>query len=169
MPKKILKMKFVFLLSMLMSLFGCRDANGEKPEGPFKYYEYRSTTMREYPHEYYRLEDSEEDGLTLSWARCNSPITVIRVPETAARQVTALIEQYKLYKLAKSYTPPFDVRDGIMWHVYFAFGKSHTSCSADNAWPPKDLRDGIDAVNAFFGELIDASQETDIIRVIDNR
>lgn len=153
---------------MLLSLFGCGDAGGKKPEGPFKYYEYRSTTMREYPHEYYRLEFSEEDGLTLSWAKCSSPVTVLRVPETAAQEVTDLINQYGLYKLKRSYSPPFDVRDGMMWHVYFCFGKDHTSCSADNAWPPEKMKEGIKAINAFFNQLIESSCEDDVIRVVDD-
>lgn len=140
---------------MSLSLFGCNLAEGRKPEGAFKYYEYRSSTMREYPHEYYRLEYTEENVLTLSWSKCNSPEAVIPVPDQVAEEVKALILEYKLYKLKRSYKPPFDVRDGIMWHVYFGIGDGHTSCSADNAWPPTRLREGIEAVNAYLNRLID--------------
>ena len=148
-------MKFLLLMTMLLSLSCCGYGNGKKPEGAFKYYEYRSTTMREYPHEYYRLEYSEENGLTLSWAKCNSPVAVVPVPDSAAQEVASLIKQYKLYKLKRTYRPPFDVRDGIMWHVYFCFGDDHTSCSADNAWPPDKLKQGIQAINDYLNTLIE--------------
>ena len=161
-------MKF-FLIALLMSLFSCSGGNGVKPEGAFKYYEYKSSTMREYPREYYLLEVSEENGLTLTWSKSNSPYTVLRVPEEASEKVRALINQYKLYKLKDSYLPPFDVRDGEMWHVYFRFEKGNKSCSADNAWPPKELWSGVEAVNAYFNTLIEASGEADIIEVKPNR
>ncbi|MBO4476596.1 MAG: hypothetical protein J5737_07750 [Bacteroidales bacterium] len=155
---------------MLLSLFGCGKSgddfeNGKKPEGAFKYYEYRSTTMREYPREYYRLENTEDKGLTLSWAKSNSPVTVLRVPEESVEKLTSLINQYKLYKMKDRYTPPFDVRDGIMWHVYFRYEGSSTSTSADNAWPPEPMKKGIEEINAYFGRLIEASSQEDIIEV----
>ncbi|MBR4809507.1 MAG: hypothetical protein IK031_04435 [Bacteroidales bacterium] len=153
-------MKYICLI-MLLSLLGC----AQKPEGEFKYYEYRSTTMREYPREYYRLERTPENGLTLSWAQHNSPVTVIRVPEEAAEKLTSIILNHRLYTLKHGYTPPFDVRDGIMWHVYFCFEKGDCSCSSDNAWPPALLRNGIEKANAYFCELISASAEEDILEV----
>ncbi|MCR5326676.1 MAG: hypothetical protein K6E37_08035 [Bacteroidales bacterium] len=166
-------MKLMLLLSMFMSLFGCtsweNDNEGRKPEGAFMYYEYRSTTMREYPHEYWRLENTKESGLTLSWAKCNSDITVLRVPEEAVQKLTDLVNQYKLYKLKSSYKPPFDVRDGIMWHVYIRYEKSDTYSSADNAWPPKALWSGIEAINAYLDTLISASTESDILEIKKNR
>ena len=150
---------------MSLPLFSNIYASGKKPDGPFKYYEYRSTTMREYPHEFYRLEATEEHGLTLSWAKSNSPVTVLRVPENAAQELKALVEEYKLYRLRHMYTPPFDVRDGIMWHVYFTIGECDISCNGDNAWPPGKLREGIEAINAYFNKLIEASTEEDVIEV----
>ena len=156
-------------MAMLMTMFGCTGADCNKQEGAFKYYEYRSTTMREYPREYYRLEDTEEHGLTLSWAKSNSPITVIRVPQESAEKLRSLVKEYNLFKLKHSYTPPFDVRDGIMWHVYIRFENKNVYTSADNAWPPGRLNDGIKAVNAWFNELIDASSQEDIIEVKEER
>ena len=150
---------------MILSMFGCSDMGSKKLEGPFKYYEYRETTMREYPHEYYNLEMTEEHGLTLSWAKCNSPVTVLRVPESAVQGLRSLIEDHKLYKLKSSYRPPFDVRDGYMWDLHFRFGSESVSSCADNARPPEKLQQGIEAVNAFFNKLIDASTEDDIIEV----
>ena len=94
---------------------------GAKPSGAFKYYEYNSSTMREYPHEYYRLEYSGREGAVLSWAKCNSEVVRVRVPEDAVRKVDSLICSYKLYKLKKTYRPPFMVHDGIQWHVYFGY------------------------------------------------
>lgn len=158
-------MKLLFL-AMLMSLFGCSNT---KPDGAFKYYEYRSTSMREYPREFYRLEYNEEKVLTLTWSKSNSDFTVLRVPEEAVQKVTGLIEQYKLYRLKDSYTPPFDVRDGIMWHVYIRYEKGSISCSADNAWPPKALWSGVEAINAYCNTLIESSREEDIIEVRQNR
>lgn len=152
-------MKFLIILAMSLSLFGLGDKNGKKPEGPFKYYEYRSTTMREYPREYYRLEYTEENGLTLSWSKSNSPVKVVPVPEKTAEDLRALILEYELYKLKPSYMPPGDVRDGIMWHIYFCFGENKTSCSADNAWPKDKLLEGIKAVNAFFNQFIEEAPE----------
>lgn len=155
---------------MLMSLFGCGKGNdNKKPEGAFKEYEYRETTMREYPCLFYLLENTEESGLTLSWAKHNSDITVLRVPEEAAEKLTALINEYKLHKLKNSYRPPFDVRDGTMWHVYIRYEKSRISCSADNAWPPKELWAGIEAINAYLDGLIEASKEEDIIEIKKDR
>ncbi|MBO4671050.1 MAG: hypothetical protein J5640_04315 [Bacteroidales bacterium] len=153
-----------------MSLFGCgkEDAN-RKPEGAFKEYEYKESNMREYPAEYYLLEVSKDNGLTLTWAKHNSDFTVLRVPEDAAEKLTALINEHKLHKLKNSYRPPFDVRDGTMWHVYIRYEKSRISCSADNAWPPKDLWNGILAINAYLDSLIEASRESDIIEVRKNR
>lgn len=151
-------MKFLVLLAMTLSLFSCNE-NDKKLEGPFKYYEYRSTTMREYPREYYRLERTEDGSLTLTWAKSSSPEAVLAVPDEAAEQVKSLIEEYKLYKLKSSYRPPFDVRDGIMWHVYFSVGETHISCSADNAWPPEKLREGIEAVNACLSNWIEKAAE----------
>ena len=68
------------IITMIMSL-------GAKPSGAFKYYEYNSSTMREYPHEYYRLEYSGQEGAVLSWAKCNSEVVRVRVPEDALRKV----------------------------------------------------------------------------------
>ena len=135
-----------------MSLLG-------KPSGAFKYYEYRSSTMREYPKEYYRLEYSEESGTTLAWAKSNSSITVIHVPEDAVEKLDSLIEHYKLYRLKKMYRPPFTVHDGIQWHVYFGYEQGNISCIADNAWPPEPLKEGIKAVNAYINSLIEAAKE----------
>ena len=157
-----------FILTLMISLFGCGIANNAKPEGAFQYYEYRSTTMREYPREYYRLENTAEQGLTLTRSKSNSPYTVMRVSAAAAEQVRSLINEYKLYRLKDSYRPPFDVKDGIMWHVYFKFDKGSVSCSADNAWPPEALLSGIKAVNAYCNSLIEASGPEDIIEVRDN-
>ena len=162
-------MKLLPIIIMLLSLFGSHSSQDNalayygKPAGDFKYYEYRSSTMREYPREYYRLEASEDAGVTLSWAKSNSKVTVLRVPAEAVRKVDAMIDEYKLYRLKKMYTPPFRVHDGIQWHVYFRYGKGGVSCTADNAWPPDTLKEGIKAVNAYFNALIEASKEEDII------
>ena len=162
-------MKHILIIAMILSIFGCGDNGSKKLEGPFKYYEYRETTMRAYPHEYYRLEMTEEQGMTLSWAKVNSPVTVLRVPESAAQELKSLILEHKLYNLKDSYKPPFRVLDGYMWHLYFRFGSEGVSCSADNARPPKQLQEGIEAINAFFNRLIDASTEDDIIEVKEER
>ena len=161
-------MKPLFLV-ILMSLFGCIGSGCSKPDGAFKYYEYRSTTMRSYPYEYYRLEKTEENGVTLSWSKNSSDYTVIRVPEEAAAQVASLVSQYRLHDLKETYRTPFDVRDGTMWHVYITFENKSTSCSADNAWPPKRLWSGIEAINAYCNSLIEASVEADIIEIKPNR
>lgn len=164
-------MKLLLLMSMIMSLFGCSmgETEGRRPEGAFKYYEYRSTTMREYPHEFWRLENTQENGLTLTWSKSNSDYTVLRVPEEAAQKLTGLVKEHKLYRLKSTYKPPFDVRDGTMWHVFIRYEKSSIDCSADNAWPPKALWEGVKAVNAYLDSLIQASTEDDIIEVRPNR
>ena len=158
-------MKLLAIIAMMMSLFG----NSGKPAGAFKYYEYRSTTMREYPHEYYKLEVSEEQGVTLSWAKSNSDITVLRVPEETVQKLDAMIDQYKLPKLKNNYHPPFMVHDGMMWHVYIRYEKGGISSGGDNAWPGDPQKEGIKAVNAYFETLIEASSEEDIIEVKSNR
>ena len=135
---------------MIMSL-------GAKPSGAFKYYEYRSSTMREYPHEYYRLEYSEKEGAVLSWAKCNSDEVRLSVPDEAVQAVDSLISSYKLYRLKKTYRPPFKVLDGTQWHVYISYEGGGVSCSADNAWPPENLKEGIKAVNAYLASLAKAS------------
>ena len=162
-------MKFLAIIAMMMSLFGSDGLLGGKPAGAFKYYEYRSTTMREYPREYYKLESSDKDGVTLSWAKSNSNITVLHVPEESVQKLDSLIDGYKLYNLKKEYHPPFMVHDGIMWHVYIQYEKGGVRCTADNAWPPEKLKEGIKAVNAYFNTLIEASKEEDIIEVKSNR
>lgn len=162
-----LKMSLLVITAMLLSAIGCDF--GKKPEGAFKYYEYGSSTMRAYPYEFYRLEYTEENGPTLSWAKNSSDVTVIRVPEQAVQEVTSLIEKHKLYRLKRSYSPLMDVRDGTMWHVYFRIGEHSTSCEGDNAWPSQKKYEGILAVNACFNQLIESSQEADIIEVKDYR
>lgn len=161
----ILYMKALLITAMLFSLFGCGTANGIKLNGDLEYYQYKSFTMRAYPAEYYRLEYTEGKDLTLAWARNSSPVTVIRVPAEAARKVTSLIEEYKLYNLKESYTPPFKVLDGISWNVSFSVGGKEIYSSGENAWPAEKIRDGIKAINACFGTLIDASKEEDVLEV----
>ena len=125
--------------------------------------------MREYPHEFWRLENTQENGLTLTWSKSNSDYTVLRVPEEAAQKLTGLVKEHKLYRLKSMYKPPFDVRDGTMWHVFIRYEKSSIDCSADNAWPPTALWNGVKAVNAYLDSLIQASTEDDIIEVRPNR
>ena len=125
--------------------------------------------MREYPHEFWRLENTEEHGLTLTWSKSNSDYTVLRVPEEAAQKLTELVKEHKLYRLKSTYKPPFDVRDGTMWHVFIRYEKSSIDCSADNAWPPTALWNGVKAVNAYLDSLIQASTADDIIEVRPNR
>ena len=125
--------------------------------------------MREYPHEFWRLENTQENGLTLTWSKSNSDYTVLRVPVEAAQKLTELVKEHKLYRLKSTYKPPFDVRDGTMWHVFIRYEKSSIDCSADNAWPPTALWNGVKAVNAYLDSLIQASTEDDIIEVRPNR
>ena len=125
--------------------------------------------MREYPHEFWRLENTQENGLTLTWSKSNSDYTVLRVPEQAAQKLTGLVKEHKLHRLKSTYKPPFDVRDGTMWHVFIRYEKSSIDCSADNAWPPKALWEGVKAINAYLDGLIQASTEDDIIEVRPNR
>lgn len=125
--------------------------------------------MREYPHEFWRLENTQENGLTLTWSKSNSDYTVLRVPEEAAQKLTGLVKEHKLYRLKSTYKPPFDVRDGTMWHVFIRYEKSSIDCSADNAWPPKALWEGVKAINAYLDGLIQASTADDIIEVRPNR
>lgn len=141
------------IIAMLLSVLGCGSAGCCRPEGALKYYEYRSTTMREYPHEFYRLERSEEKGLILTRAANGSEETTFAVPEEVAEKVAFLINEYKLYRLKETYRPPCQVLDGTMWHLYFKFDKGGVSCSADNAWPPKRLQEGIEAINSYLGSI----------------
>ena len=153
-------MKSIVIIAMLMSLFG-----GGKPAGEFKYYEYRCTSMREYPREYYKLERTEENGVTLSWAKRNSDITVLRVSDEAAGKVDAMVDEYKLQNLKNLYQPPFRVLDGFQWSLYIRYDKGGISSGGDNAWPGSPQKEGIKAVNAYLDTLIEASGEEDIIEV----
>lgn len=165
----MIMIKNLLITAMLFSLLGCGDANGIKPEDTFKYYEYGSSTMRSYPYEYYRLEYNADNVLTLAWARNSSSVTVIRVSEDVAREIAALVNQYRLYNLKDSYRPSVRILDGMMWHTYFTIGDKHISCSGENAWPPTRQKTGIEAVNAYFGTLIEAAREEDILEVKDFR
>ena len=152
-------------LAMLMTFLGC---SGNRPSGAFGYYEYRYTTMGEYPREYYRLEYNADHVLTLTWAKDCSDYTVLRVPEDAVQELTGLICKHKLYRLKDSYQPLFDIRDGDMWHVYYSYEKGYVGCSAYHSRPPKALWAGVQAVNAYFSSLIEALSEDDILEVRKN-
>ena len=162
-------MNYLLISAMLFSLFGCSGANGINLEGAFRYYEYQSSTMRAYPYEYYRLECSEDGALTLSWSKVSSDLTVLRVPDDAAREAVSIIEQYRLTGLKSSYRPVGRVLDGTMWHVYFTVGEKDISCNGENAWPAERQRKGIEAMNAYFNTLIEAAKEEDILEVKDFR
>ena len=132
-------------------------------------YEYESNTMREYPHEYYRLGYSEENGITLSWAKSNSNITVLHVSKEAMEKVAAMINEYKLTKLKNSYVPPVMIHDGIQWSISIRSGKKHVSSHGSNAWPPDKQKDGINEIHAYLDSLIEAATEEDVIEVKNNR
>ena len=146
-------------------------SDGEQPQDldEITSYEYESNTMREYPHEYYRLGYSEENGITLSWAKSNSNITVLHVSKEAMEKVAAMIDEYKLTKLRNSYVPPVMVHDGIQWSLSIRSGKKHVSSHGSNAWPPDKQKDGINEIHAYLNSLIEAAAEEDVIEVKNNR
>lgn len=109
--------------------------------------------------EYYRLEQTEDRGLILFWAKNSSPVAEISVPDEAVQKVTELIMQYRLYTIKSSYKPPCHVLDGTMWHMYYRYSKDSTTCSCDNAWPPNNLWKGILAINAYLNSFVEAASE----------
>lgn len=134
-----------------------------KFEGPVTSYEYCYNATMAYPLEYYRLETTEEGVARLGHSKGENEIIWIKVDQEVFDTVADLIRQYKLYKLKRDYEPPFEVLDGRSWYLHANNGKDGFSSSGYNAWPPKKLREGIDAVNAYLKSLIDAATPDDII------
>ena len=121
--------------------------------------------MRLVPAEYYLLECTEEGELHFTWSRGGDEGKTIKVSEEVREKVDAMRREYNLNKLKESYTPPFNVLDGVMWHVEFRYENRDKSIysSGENAWPAERLREGITAINTYLLSLGEAATEADII------
>ena len=160
-------MKYLLIISMLLSLFGCKpggryDDRNRKHEGPIRYYEFNLSEMRMSNKRYYRLDCLESGEVKLDWTKYGKEISTIMVPQEVPEHINALVEEYQLYKLkTKPYLPPFHVLDGYMWHVYIGYEDGSISAHGDNAWPSENLRAGINAINDYLDTLLpeDSSEE----------
>ena len=154
-------MKTLMAFAGLMAILGC----GPKfPEGtPVSYqYSYSGTMM--YYITWYRVAQTGDKGVTISYsADCSPEITVIKAPADALVRIGALAREYKLNKLSSSYVPTMEIMDGYGWHMFMEYPDDYISSGGTNAWPPDKLWSGIAAINAYIQGIIDASTEADII------
>ena len=155
-------MKYLLIFTMILSLFGCKtggryDDRNRKHDGPLRYYEFNLSDMRMAHKRFYRLDCLESGEVKLVWAKYGKDTTSVIVPREVPEHINSLVEEHRLYKLkSKIYHPPFHVLDGYMWHVYIGYDDGSISASGDNAWPPDDLRAGINAINDYLDTLLPA-------------
>ena len=162
--------RLIALLLMAFSLFGCGIGKGGRtqpaPEGPLNSYEFqRSNGRMMYPLKYIRVYRTPESGVEMEWSDRTDEITVLQLAPDALEHIDALFKEYELKKLKTMYLPFGDVRDGIMWHVYFGYEVHSMSTTADNAWPPKRQQEGIEAINAYLDSLVENASEEDILEI----
>ena len=151
-------MKPLLILSLMATLsfcspFGVKSAGrNDKPEGPVVSYEYSYDGTMMYPLEFICVERSGSGTLQLLYSGGGAEITVYSLPEEAPERIGALAAEYKLHRLKESYRPRMRILDGYMWHCRIRYGKGVISSRGSNARPPRALKDGIDAINAYLRE-----------------
>ena len=164
MNMKLLALSLLLPLSCTPRLGVRGSGNNDKPQGAAVAYEYSYSNTMMYPVTYYRVNRGPAGDVKIAWSADNEPdIRVIRGPEDFFDRVDAIVKEYRLYKLKRSYLPTMEILDGYMWHAAIEFEGSYLSTGGSNAWPPSRLNEGIYAINGIISQCIDASTAADII------
>ena len=169
MCKYLSLMKTLLILSFMIPRLSCSPlwtksrGSNPRPDGPARSYEYRRSNCMRYPQTYYKVARDSTGAVLIAWSRGEAEGFVIRGPEHLLEEVDAAVAQYKLHRLANSYTPRMDVRDGWSWDLYIRFPGNSISSGGCNARPADKQDAGIQAINARIQALIDAATEDDII------
>ena len=165
-------MKTFLILSMMLpflsgSVFWVKSSGrNPRPDGPSTHYEYQLSGTMRYPITYYEVDRDSTGTVRIAWSESNeADIRVIKGPEDFFQRVDGYVSQYKLHKLKNRYLPRMQVLDGEMWYARIRFTENSIYTGGSNAHPPRELREGIDAINQYIQSLIDASGEEDVIEV----
>ena len=144
--------KTILLLTMLIPLFGCART---RPGGPLVAYEYELQNYRSgWPTVSYQLVLSASGTQTLNYSKCDGVVHAVVLQEDALGKVDQLFRKYRLGRLNESYRPLMRILDGKHWSVRFSYQSDSISSRGSNAYPPRRLRSGIDAINAYLDSLI---------------
>ncbi|MBQ9660504.1 MAG: hypothetical protein IJV37_04475 [Bacteroidales bacterium] len=153
-------MKPLLILSLVVPLLSCSpfgvkgSGRNDKPRGAVRSYEYRHSGTMKYPLEFICVERSGSGTLQLLYSGGGAEITVYSLSEEALERIGDLAAEYKLHKLKESYRPRMQILDGYMWHCHIRYEKGGISSGGSNARPPRALKEGIDAINAYLREQI---------------
>ena len=169
-------MKTILGFSIMLALFGgifftkARGSN-PKPDGPARSYEYQYSGTMMYPITFYDVKRDDSGAVRIAYMQPDwghdtpegPDVLVIPGPADFFERVDAIVAKYKLHRLKGTYTPRADIRDGYMWHAYIRFQNNSISAGGSNAYPSAKLWSGIEAINDYIQELIDASSEADVV------
>ena len=163
-------MKTILTLTLMLTLFapfriGVKaTGSNKKPEGAAIRYEYKYSSTMMYPLTWYCAERDSTGVVKISFSRdAEREISIIQAPDDFFERVGALAAEYKLHRLRGTYTPRALVFDGYMWSVYIRYEKGSISSGGSNAWPPKNLDAGINAINQYIEKLIQTAGEAGVI------
>ena len=169
-------MKHLFIFSCIMSLLNfcsrggyisgnIAEGDNDKPEGAVKAYEYSYSGTMAFPIDYYKLSMLEDGTVQLGYSHDDNDIHLVRVPKEALSKVARIAKEYSLHKLKRSYRPRMEVYDGYGWHVYIDYEKGGISSGGTNAWPKKELDQGINCINSYLDSLFKAAVPQDSLGV----
>lgn len=154
-------MKHILSFSLLLTLLSCHFER--MPQGLPVFYQYGYYGMRSNPILWLRADRDSSGTPRLSYVRDQFEITIIRAPEDIFLQIDSLARKARLNRLKNIYTPRVEVRDGNSWSFHLDYEQGSVYSHGSNAWPSRELRDGIDAINAYLVSLADAAGEDDIL------
>ncbi len=156
-------MKRLLFILLMISLFGCGLGRGggrhgwPAPKGPLTSYRFQKSNGRMmYPLKYIDVNTLEDGSVQMEWSNASDEILVLQLSPAVLEQVGKLVDEHNLKHLKEKYYPRALVHDGIMWSVRFGFGEVRLNTDADNMWPPKKQKEGIDAINAYLDSLAQA-------------
>lgn len=154
-------MKHILSFSLLLTLLSCHFER--MPQGLPVFYQYGYYGMRSNPILWLRADRDPSGTPRLSYVRNQFEITIIRAPEDIFLRIDSLARKARLNRLKDRYTPLANIKDGNSWSLNLKYEQGSISSHGSNAWPSRELRDGIDAINAYLESLADAAGEEDII------
>ena len=156
-------MKVLFAFSCLLAIMGCGPK--ARQGTPVRYeYSYSGTMM--YPILWYEVSRDDNGLMTVAFSKDHSnDISVIKAPDDALKHIGELINEHKLYKLDPSYMPAMDILDGYGWHMFVEYEDDYLSSGGTNAWPKKELDQGITCINSYLDSLFKAAVPQDSLGV----
>ncbi|MBQ6310220.1 MAG: hypothetical protein IJK74_01545 [Bacteroidales bacterium] len=169
-------MKHIFTLTCIMALLNfcsrshyvsgnIESGDNEKPEGTVTSYEYSYSGTMAYPIHFYTLKVLEDGTVQLGYSHDDNDIHLVRVPEEALKKIAEIAEEYSLHNLKGSYRPKMEVLDGYGWHIYIRYENGSISSGGTNAWPKKELSQGIHCINNYLDSLFNAATPQDSLGV----